>query len=105
MLAHGINFANVEYTLAPGKRMPEICQEIRRATDWLLDNLAQLGGGGGLDDLLPNFARCGGPVFDVEPVELLRLLPVPADKGLGVGERRDAGRVHHQAVQDGAQDR
>src|SRR5258708_15456614 len=44
-LAHGINVAIVEYTLAPEARMDQICAEIRRSVDWLLANLDRLGGG------------------------------------------------------------
>jgi acetyl esterase/lipase len=43
-LAHGFNFANVEYTLAPERRMTGIVDEIGRATRWLLENLKRLGG-------------------------------------------------------------
>jgi arylformamidase len=42
-LAHGINVALVEYTLAPAIRMDGIVAEIRTALAWLRGNLAALG--------------------------------------------------------------
>lgn len=108
VLAHGINFANVEYTLAPGKRMPEICQEIRRATDWLLDNLARLGGdpnrlyvgghsaGGHLTAIAMGNPRVAGGLaisglFDLEPIRLSYL-----NKALGMDvlEARRCSPIH-----------
>jgi arylformamidase len=109
VLAHGINFANVEYTLAPGKRMPEICQEIRRATDWLLDNLARLGGdpnrlyvgghsaGGHLTAIAMGNPRVAGGLaisglFDLEPIRLSYL-----NKALGMDvlEARRCSPIHN----------
>ena len=43
-LAHGINVAIVEYTLAPEAAMDRIVAEVRRAVAWLGDHLAELGG-------------------------------------------------------------
>jgi arylformamidase len=86
-LAHGFNVALVEYTLAPEARMDRICAEIRRAVDWLLANLARLGGdpakllvsghsaGGHLTAIaMANPAVAGGipisGIFDLEPIRL-----------------------------------
>jgi len=87
VLPHGINFVNLEYSLAPGKRMSEICQEIRRSAQWLLDNLARLGGdpnrlfysghsaGGHLTAVAMSNPRVAGGLaisglFDLEPIRL-----------------------------------
>jgi len=43
-LAHGINVANIEYTLAPANRIDGIVAEVRQALAWLRANLARLGG-------------------------------------------------------------
>jgi acetyl esterase/lipase len=86
-LAHGINVALVEYTLAPAVRMDRICAEIRRAVDWLLANLARLGGdpaqlyvsghsaGGHLTAIAMAEPRLAGGIaisglFDLEPIRL-----------------------------------
>jgi arylformamidase len=45
-LAHGINFAVIEYTLAPETRLDDIVGEIRRAIQWLVDHLANYGADG-----------------------------------------------------------
>jgi arylformamidase len=42
-LAHGINVAVVEYTLAPDARLEEIVAEIRRSIAWLTGHLADYG--------------------------------------------------------------
>jgi arylformamidase len=42
-LAHGINVALIEYTLAPAIRMDGIVAEVRRALAWLRGSLASLG--------------------------------------------------------------
>jgi arylformamidase len=87
VLPHGINFVNLEYTLAPTKRMDAICDEIRRAVQWLLDNLARLGGdptklyvgghsaGGHLTAIALGNRRVAGGLavsglFDLEPIRL-----------------------------------
>ncbi len=87
VLPHGINFVNLEYSLAPAKRMSEICQEIRRSIQWLLDNLARLGGdpnrlfvsghsaGGHLAAVAMSNPRVAGGLaisglFDLEPIRL-----------------------------------
>jgi len=43
-LAHGINVANIEYTLAPANRIEGIVAEVKQAIAWLRANLASLGG-------------------------------------------------------------
>lgn len=43
-LAHGINVANIEYTLAPANRIDGIVAEVKQALAWLRANLASLGG-------------------------------------------------------------
>jgi len=86
-LARGFNFVNVEYTLAPGKKMDGIVDEIGRATSWILDNLAGLGGdpaklhvaghsaGGHLTAIAMENPRVAGGLaisglFDLEPIRL-----------------------------------
>ena len=86
-LANGINVAIVEYTLAPAARMDQICAEIRRSVDWLLTNLARLGGdpgrlyvsghsaGGHLTSIAMGNPRLAGGIaisgiFDLEPIRL-----------------------------------
>jgi arylformamidase len=43
-LAHGINVANIEYTLAPANRIDGIVAEVKQALAWLRSNLPRLGG-------------------------------------------------------------
>jgi len=43
LLAHGINLAVVEYTLAPEAHLDHIVGEIRRAIAWLAEHLSDLG--------------------------------------------------------------
>jgi arylformamidase len=45
-LAHGINFAVIEYTLAPAVRLDDIAGEIRNAIGWLADHLGNYGADG-----------------------------------------------------------
>jgi acetyl esterase/lipase len=42
-LAHGINVAVVEYTLAPDARLDEIVEEIRRSVAWLAEHVGKYG--------------------------------------------------------------
>jgi acetyl esterase/lipase len=87
VLAHGINAVIVEYTLAPDARMDQICAEIRRSVDWLLANLARLGGdpdklyvsghsaGGHLTSIAMSNPRVAGGLaisglFDLTPIRL-----------------------------------
>jgi arylformamidase len=108
VIPQGINFVNVEYTLAPAKRMGEICQEIRRMVDWLLANLGRLGGdprkllvgghsaGGHLTAVaMSNPLVAGGlPIsglFDLEPIRLSYLnQPI----GMDVLEARRTSPIH-----------
>jgi arylformamidase len=108
VIPQGINFVNVEYTLAPAKRMGEICQEIRRMVDWLLGNLGRLGGdprrlfigghsaGGHLTAVaMSNPLVAGGlPIsglFDLEPIRLSYLnQPI----GMDVLEARRTSPIH-----------
>jgi arylformamidase len=86
-LAHGFHFATVEYTLAPERRMAGIVDEIERATQWLIDNLARLGGdpsklfvgghsaGGHLTAIAMENPRVAGGlaisgIYDLEPIRL-----------------------------------
>jgi acetyl esterase/lipase len=39
----GINFANIEYTLAPAARLDRIVAEVRRAVQWLTEHLGDYG--------------------------------------------------------------
>lgn len=43
-LAHGINVANIEYTLAPANRIDGIVAEVKQALAWLRSHLSGLGG-------------------------------------------------------------
>lgn len=89
-MSKGFHFANIEYTLAPEKTMDGIVDEIRRATQWLLDNLPRLGGdasklyvaghsaGGHLTAIaMENPQVAGGlaisGLFDLEPIRLCYL--------------------------------
>lgn len=86
-LAHGINFANIEYTLAPDRNMDGIVAEIEQAVAWLADNISRLGGQPGTLYLAGHSAgghlcaevigapgvRAGIPIsgiFDLEPIRL-----------------------------------
>jgi arylformamidase len=43
VLPHGINFALIEYTLAPAARLDRIVAEVRRAVQWLAEHLGDYG--------------------------------------------------------------
>ncbi len=43
LLAHGINVALIEYTLAPAIKMEGIVAEVKRAVGWLMSHLGELG--------------------------------------------------------------
>lgn len=90
VLEAGYNLALIEYTLGPAARMGQICDEIRRATAWLIDHLAELGGdparlyvsghsaGGHLTAIAMGDPRVAGGVaisgiFDLEPIRLCYL--------------------------------
>ena len=115
VVPHGINFVNIDYTLAPAKRMGEICQEIRRAIDWLLANLGRLGGdpnrlyvgghsaGGHLAAIAMGNPRVAGGLaisglFDLEPIRLSYLNKAI---GMDVLEARRHSPVHALPKQAG----
>jgi arylformamidase len=115
VLPHGINFANLDYTLAPAKKMGEICQEIRRAIDWLLANLGRLGGdpnrlfvgghsaGGHLTAIAMGNPRVAGGLaisglFDLEPIRLSYLNQAI---GMDVLEARRNSPIHALPKQAG----
>lgn len=87
LLAHDVNFATMEYTLAPAATMDEIVAEVRACADYLVPRLAELGGdphrlvvgghsaGGHLTSTLRDHAGVTGvlPIsglFDLEPIRL-----------------------------------
>ena len=91
-LAHGFHFANVEYTLAPERKMTGIVDEIGRATQWLLDNLQRLGGdparlyvaghsaGGHLTAIAMENPKVAGGlaisgIYDLAPIEVSETKP------------------------------
>jgi acetyl esterase/lipase len=86
-LAHGISFANIEYTLTPMASLDEIVIEIKQAIAWLRTNLSEIGGnpeklylaghsaGGHLTAMAIGEAgiRAGlsiSGIFDLEPMRL-----------------------------------
>ncbi|HEY4372158.1 MAG TPA: alpha/beta hydrolase [Burkholderiales bacterium] len=87
LLSHGVNFANLEYTLAPEATMDEIVGEVAACTGYLLARLSELGAdptrlvvgghsaGGHLTATLRAYPGVTGilPVsglFDLEPIQL-----------------------------------
>jgi len=87
MLAHDVNFATMEYTLAPAATIEEIIAEVHACVDYLLPRLAELGAdarrlvvgghsaGGHLTATLREHAGVTGllPIsglFDLEPIQL-----------------------------------
>ena len=87
LLAHDVNFATMEYTLAPAATMDEIIAEVRACVDYLLPRLAGLGAapgrlvvgghsaGGHLTATLREHPGLAGilPIsglFDLEPIQL-----------------------------------
>jgi arylformamidase len=102
-LAHGINVAILEYTLAPEADMDRIVAEVRRAVAWLGQHLGELGGdadrlyvsghsaGGHLTAaaMVEPCVKGGLPlsgIFELEPIRFcylndkLRLDPVQTDR-------------------------
>jgi len=86
-LAHGINVAVIEHTLAPEATMSEIVEEIRQAVQWLHANLAGYGAdpsriilsghsAGGhltamlLDSEIPRYGISLSGLFDLQPIRL-----------------------------------
>jgi arylformamidase len=87
LLAHDVNFATLEYTLAPNATMDEIVAEVRACADYLAPRLAELGAdpkrlvvgghsaGGHLTSTLREHPGVTGllPIsglFDLEPIQL-----------------------------------
>jgi arylformamidase len=83
----GFNLALIEYTLAPGARMDQIVDEVRRAVAWVIDHAKELGGdparvyvsghsaGGHLTAMAMTESRLAGGVaisgiYDLEPIRL-----------------------------------
>jgi arylformamidase len=90
LLAHGVNFASLEYTLAPNATMDEIVAEVRACADYLSAKLGELGAdptrlvvgghsaGGHLTATLRDHPGVTGilPIsglFDLEPIQLCYL--------------------------------
>jgi arylformamidase len=86
-LAHGINVAVVEYTLAPDARLDEIVEEIRRSVAWLAEHLSGYGAdpsrlyvsghsaGGHLTAMMMDLDSVKGGLaisglYDLEPIRL-----------------------------------
>jgi arylformamidase len=108
-LAHGINVANVEYTLAPANRIDGIVAEVKRAVGWVRANLARLGGdpeklyvsghsaGGHLTAMVAGEPGIRGAlpisgVFDMMP---MRLSSMNADFRLDEAEERRTSPQQH----------
>jgi arylformamidase len=108
-LGAGVNFANIEYTLAPERRMDGIVAEIEEAIRWLDRHLVELGGaagqlhvaghsaGGHLAAMFVGLAGIRGVVtisgiFDLEPIRLGTLNdPI----GMDEAEARRNSPIHH----------
>jgi len=86
-LAHGINVAVVEYTLAPDARLDQIVEEIRRSVGWLAEHLSEYGAdpsrlyvsghsaGGHLTATMMDLSAVKGGlpisgIYDLEPIRL-----------------------------------
>src|SRR5215472_4656739 len=86
-LAHGINVAVIEYTLAPDARMDQIVEEIRRSAGWLAEHLGEYGAdssrlyvsghsaGGHLAAMMMDLGAVKGGLaisglYDLEPIRL-----------------------------------
>jgi arylformamidase len=108
-LAHAINVALLEYTLAPAARMDAIVAEAKRGLDWLKVNLARLGAA--TDGMVVSGHSAGGhlaamliaepgviggmPVsglFDLEP---LRLSYINDKVAMDEDEARRNSPIHH----------
>jgi acetyl esterase/lipase len=102
-LAHGINVAVVEYTLAPDAELDQIVEEIRRSVGWLAEHLSEYGAdpsrlyvsghsaGGHLTATMMDLSAVKGGLaisglYDLEPIRLnylnekLRLGPAEAKR-------------------------
>jgi len=108
-LAHGINVAVVEYTLAPDARMDQIVNEIRHAVAWLAEHLGDYGAdpariyvgghsaGGHLTASAVSLGAVKGGVaisglYDLEPI---RLNYLNVKLGLGAAEARRNSPILH----------
>ena len=108
-LAHGINVAVVEYTLAPDARMDQIVSEIRHAVAWLAEHLGDYGAdpariyvgghsaGGHLTASAVSLGAVKGGVaisglYDLEPI---RLNYLNVKLGLGAAEARRNSPILH----------
>jgi len=115
-LAHGINVAIVEYTLAPAARMDAIVGEIRQALAWLAAHLADYGAdpariyvsghsaGGHLTASMMSLGVVKGGIaisglYDLEPI---RLNYLNASLGLDADEARRNSPILHLPPQAGA---
>ena len=87
VLPHGINFALIEYTLAPAARLDRIVAEVARAIGWLAEHLGDYGAdpariyvsghsaGGHLTAMTMTLPAVRGAIaisglFDLEPIRL-----------------------------------
>jgi len=108
-LAHGINVANIEYTLAPANRIEGIVTEVKQALAWLRANLSRLGGdpeklyvsghsaGGHLTAMMIGEPGIKGAlpisgVFDMLP---MRLCSMNADFRLDESEEKRTSPMRH----------
>jgi arylformamidase len=108
-LAHGINFALVEYTLAPEARLDRIVTEIRRAVGWLDEHLDDYGAdrsqlyvaghsaGGHLTATAMTLPAVKGGlaisgIYDLEPI---RLNYLNVKLGLDAAEARRNSPIFH----------
>ncbi len=108
-LAHGINVALVEYTLAPDARMDRIVGEIRRAALWLAEHLGEFGAdparlhvaghsaGGHLTATAMTLGAVKGGIaisglFDLEPI---RLNYLNVRLGMDAAEARRNSPLYH----------
>lgn len=108
-LAHGINVAIVEYTLAPDARMDQIVGEIRDAVAWLGEHLGDYGGdpariyvaghsaGGHLTAIAMSLGAVKGGLaisglYDLEPI---RLNYLNVKLGLDAAEARRNSPLWH----------
>jgi arylformamidase len=108
-LAHGINVAVVEYTLAPDARLDEIVDEVRRSVAWLAGNLGKYGAdpdgiyvsghsaGGHLTAMMMDLGAVKGGLaisglYDLEPI---RLNDINAKLRLDADEARRNSPILH----------
>jgi arylformamidase len=108
-LAHAINVALLEYTLAPAARMDAIVAEAKRGLDWLKVNLARLGAA--TDGMVVSGHSAGGhlaamlvaepgvigglPVSGLYDLEPLRLSYINDKVGMDEDEAWRNSPIHH----------